>query len=73
MATTASASVTRRPGNQNELTITVTEHFEDGSILTTTETFVIHNNSAGTFVVGHHLVFVDTKGNTQIRAIFIVG
>ena len=29
-------------------------------------------NAAGTYTVGDYKVYVDTKGNTQVRSIFIV-
>jgi len=34
--------------------------------------FTIANNSAGTYGVGGYKVYVDTKGNTQIRECYIV-
>ena len=32
----------------------------------------INNNAAGTYTVGDYKVYVDTKGNTQVRSISIV-
>jgi len=69
---TPSAYVTQYPGNKNDLTITVTELYNTGAIITYTETFVINNNAAGTYKVGPYRVYVDTKGNTQIRECYIV-
>jgi len=69
---TPSASVEQLKGNQNTLTITVTEHFSDDSTKIIKETFTINNNAAGTYTVGNYKVFVDTKGNTQIRSIYII-
>ncbi len=43
----------------------------DGSTTTVTKTFTIKNNAAGTYKVGEHKVYVDTKGNTQVREISI--
>ena len=63
----AGAIVNRLNGNKNELTITV-----EGPNRTYTETFLIDNNSAGTYKVGEYEVYVDTKGNTQIIACYIV-
>ncbi|NLY70170.1 MAG: hypothetical protein GX076_00540 [Clostridiales bacterium] len=67
-----SAFVKKLPGNQNDLTITVTELFKDGSKNVISVTYKIKNNSAGTYEVGPYKVFVDTKGNTQIRSCYIV-
>ena len=69
----ASAFVTKLNGNQNELTITVMEVFSDGSKIDIVETFVINNNAADTYLVGGYYVYVDTKGNTQVRECDIVG
>jgi len=63
-----SASVKKLNGNQNELTITVKEYDENGLLVNViVKTFMIANNSAGTYQVGEYSVYVDTKGNTQIR------
>jgi hypothetical protein len=59
-------------GNQNDLTITITEFYSNGMANVITETIKIDNNEAGTFEVGGYKVFVDTKGNDQIRACYIV-
>jgi len=67
----ASASVERRNGPQNALTITVVETFSDGSVVECSRTFLIANNSDGEFQVGEHLVFVSTRGNTQVREITV--
>ena len=69
---TPSAHVTQLNGNKNDLTITVTQKLADGSIRPLTETFSINNNAAGTYTVGSYRVYVDTKGNTQIRDCRIV-
>jgi len=67
-----SAVVTKLNGNQNDLTITVIETWSDGAIIPITVTLKINNNAAGTYTVGSHRVYVDTKGNTQIREIRVV-
>ena len=67
-----SAYVTKLSGNQNDLTVTVTETYSDGSTISTTETFKISNNEVGTFEIGAYNVYVDTKGNDQIRACYFV-
>jgi len=66
------AFVAKLSGNKNELTITVTELWSDGSNKRFTEKISIDNNAAGTYTVGGYKVFVDTKGNDQIRACNIV-
>jgi len=66
------ANVEKLTGNQNRLTITVMEYMPDGSVRATTETFMIPNNSEGTYEVGGYSVFVDVKGNIQIRRIDVV-
>jgi len=67
------ASVEKLNGNKNNLTINITEKFSDGKKGSTySKTFSIDNNAAGTYVVGPYKVYVDTKGNTQIRACEIV-
>ena len=67
-----SAFVTKLGGNKNDLTVIVTELFSDGSLERFTETFSIDNNSSGTYCVGGYKVYVDTKGNDQIRECRIV-
>ncbi|MCL2134007.1 MAG: metallophosphoesterase [Candidatus Bathyarchaeota archaeon] len=69
---TASAFVTKLNGNKNDLTITVTELYSDATTKIIKETFSINNNAAGIYDVGSYKVYVDTKGNDQIRACYIV-
>ena len=69
---TPSAFVTRQNGNQNILTVRITETYECYRTVTYTETFMIRNNAEGLYQVGDYIVFVNTKGNDQIRAIYIV-
>ena len=66
------AFVTKLNGNANDLTITITEELSDGTINTLVETFSIKNNAADTYTVGNYNVYVDTKGNTQIRDCYII-
>jgi len=66
-----SASVKKLNGNKNELTVAVTETYSDGSTNKITKTFSINNNSAGSYHVGSYVVYVDTKGNDQIRQCYI--
>jgi hypothetical protein len=68
----ATAKVNKFNGNKNELTITVTELRSDFTTKEITETFSINNNAADTYDVGNYIVYVDTKGNDQIRACYIV-
>jgi hypothetical protein len=68
-----SAFVTKLNGNQNDLTITVTEIYADGTTEPPiTMTFKINNNAEGVYDVGGYKVYVDTKGNEQIRACYIL-
>jgi len=69
---TPEAFVTRLNGNQNELTIIITETYEHDKTNVLTATFMINNNAAGFYNVGEYVVYVDTKGNDQIRACYIV-
>ena len=66
------ASVEKLNGNRNNLTIAITERFEDGASNIIMETISIANNSANTYQIGPYRVYVDTKGNDQIRACYIV-
>jgi len=72
VSATPSASVDKLNGNQNRLNIKVDEKYSDGS--TNTEIFseLINSNSAGNYKVGPYTVYVDTKGNDQIRACNII-
>jgi hypothetical protein len=68
-----SAAVIKLKGNQNELIITITEYYADDTSVTTSYSIIIDNNAAGTYKVGVYNVYVDTKGNEQIRACYITG
>jgi len=68
-----SASVEKLNGNKNNLTVVVTETYLDGTSKDFKATFSIDNNAAGTYTVNGHKVYVDTKGNTQVRACYIAG
>ncbi len=68
---TPAASIKKFIGNKNKLTITITEKFFCGQN-EYTKTFTINNNAAGTYTVDKYKVYVDTKGNTQIRKCYIV-
>lgn len=59
-------------GPQNRLFITVTEALSDGSTRVIEWNGLIQNNAAGTYAVGNYQVYVNTKGNTQIRECYIV-
>ena len=69
---TTSAVVKQLKGNQNELTVTVVESFPHHASIVYTKTFMIDNNVEGYYEFGGYTVFVNTKGNTQIRDCFIV-
>jgi hypothetical protein len=64
--------VTKFADGKNDLTITVAELYSDGSENEAAETFSIYNNVADFYEVGEYTVYVNTKGNTQIREIYIV-
>ena len=69
----ADAWVEKLNGNKNNLFITVTELYPNGAQPIVYEAKIsIDNNAAGTYQVGPYKVYVDTKGNTQIRACYIV-
>jgi len=68
----ASAFVTKLNGNKNDLTVIVTHTYLDGAVSAVSEKFSINNNSAGNYAVGGYVVYVDTKGNDQIRACQII-
>ena len=72
VSATPEASVNKLNGNKNDLTITVTELYADGRKAVVKVTISINNNAAGTYNVGSYRVYVDTKGNTQIRECYIV-
>jgi len=65
------AEVEKLNGNQNKLRITLID--DSGTI---TQDFMIKNNAEGTYKInteaGDYLIYVDTKGNTQIKACYIV-
>ena len=67
-----SAVVEKLNGNKNNLTVTVNEAFyKDGVKVFTrdiSKKFSIDNNAAATYDLEGYKVYVDTKGNTQIRA-----
>ena|GEM_PF-5781876 len=68
----SSAFVTKLNGNKNDLTITIIEKMSNGTVNKTTKTFSIENNTAGIYNIDDYKVYVDTKGNDQIRACYIV-
>jgi len=67
-----SAFVSKRAGNTNDLSITIIELMSDGTQRSRKEEFSIRNNAAGIYDVGGYSVYVDTKGNDQIRVCQIV-
>jgi len=69
---TADASVSKLNGNKNELTISITKVYDNGKVDVVTKSFMINNNAADTYQVDDYKVYVDTKGNTQIRECIIV-
>ena len=68
----AAAYVEKLNGNKNLLVITVTEYYSNKGPVKITKEFMIDNNSAGTYTVGEYKVYVNTKGNIQIRDIYII-
>jgi uncharacterized repeat protein (TIGR02543 family) len=71
-STEASAYVAKLIGKTNDLKITIIEHYNDDSTVVFSETISIKNNAAGTYEVGDYEVYVNTKGNIQIRECYIV-
>ena len=69
---TPSAFVVKLTGKQNELNIKITEVYSDGSTKEVAWIGLIDNNAAGTYNICNYQVFVDTKGNDQIRDCRIV-
>ncbi|MCL1849263.1 MAG: hypothetical protein FWF83_06310 [Clostridiales bacterium] len=67
----ATAFVEKLSGNKNTLTITIVEVYSDGAIVFIEAEFAIDNNAAAKYAVGEYKVYVDTKGNTQIRECYI--
>jgi hypothetical protein len=72
LSATPSALVEQQSGNKNNLAIKIVEKLSDGNTNVISETFSISNNAADTYKVGNYQVYVDTKGNTQIRECYIV-
>ena len=72
VSATPSARVDKLNGNQNRLYITVTEVYSNGVVIKIEWNGLINNNAAGTYAVGGYKVYVDTKGNDQIRECRIV-
>ncbi|MCL2548645.1 MAG: hypothetical protein FWE76_05750, partial [Symbiobacteriaceae bacterium] len=74
------AFVEKVPGNKNILTIIIYETYSNGHAYEKTAEFVIDNNAADYYLVPTeneyqqyvYKVYVDTKGNTQIRDCYIV-
>ena len=66
------ASVEKLNGNQNRLTITITEFYPGGTENVITQSSMIKNNAADTYIVGGYSIYVDTKGNIQIRQCEVV-
>lgn len=71
ISATPEASVKVVPGASNLLTVKVTEVNYFGDEKELVEEFSIPNNASGFFQVGSYSVFVNTKGNDQIRQIYI--
>ena len=65
------AEVEQIPGNQNWLNVWVDECYSDGTVEVYHLRLLINNNAEGIYTVGSYKVYVNTKGNTQIRNIEI--
>ena len=72
LGATPEAWVEKLNGNQNRLFIKITESYSDGSTAIILWDGLIANNAAGIYAVDDYLVYVNTKGNVQIRDIYIV-
>jgi len=71
MVAVPSAVVDKLNGNMNLLTATVTEFFPLASSNIFELQFMIRNNAEDYYEVGGYTVYIDTKGNTQIRECYI--
>ncbi|MDR0374042.1 MAG: InlB B-repeat-containing protein [Nitrososphaerota archaeon] len=72
LSVTPTAYVTQLNGNKNDLAISITEELDNGTTNTIQQAFDINKNAADTYTIGSYSVYVDTKGNTQIRACYLV-
>jgi carboxylesterase type B len=72
VSATPEAFVKKLSGSTNDLTITVTERLRGEVINVYKETFNINNNAENTYTVGIYEVYVNMKGNVQIRDCYIV-
>jgi len=72
VGTYAYAYVDKLNGNQNRLWVAVEEYHADGTTTCYTMSFMIDKNSAGKYTVGEYIVYVDTKGNDQVRSCYIM-
>ncbi|MCL1970849.1 MAG: hypothetical protein FWF66_05285, partial [Candidatus Bathyarchaeota archaeon] len=72
LSATVSAFVTKLNGNQNDLTITITEKLSNGATNIIEETLKISNNAKGTYPIGSYNVYVATSGNTRIDECYII-
>ncbi|WP_231687953.1 endo-1,4-beta-xylanase [Bacillus sp. FJAT-27251] len=72
VSATPTAKVEKLNGNQNRLTVTVKEVYSDDSTEAFTEEIRIKNNAKDAYQVGPYKVYVETKGNDQIRKCTIV-
>jgi acyl-CoA-binding protein len=72
VTTDVTASVEKLNGNKNNLTITIADILYNGKVVLYSVTISIENNASGIYTVGPYNVYVDTKGNTQVRACYIV-
>jgi len=66
------AWVEKLNGNQNRLHIAVDVVLSNGEVIREYVTFMISNNAEANYTVGPFTIFVNTKGNDQIREIRIV-
>lgn len=72
VSATPLATVERLDGNENRLTVTVSELYSDDNTEAFTEEILIRNNAADVYQVGPYKVYVDTKGNDKTRQCYIV-
>ena len=69
---TPTAYVEKLNGNQNRLFITVTEKDANGKVTVYEWNGLVPNNEAAIYQVGKYRVYVNVKGNTQVRECYIV-
>jgi len=66
------AYVIKTTGNTNQLFITITEYYPNGIVKSETYQITAKNNDATVYKAGKYNVYVNVKGNTDVREIRLV-